>query len=60
MSIAELTAEGVSQVQHLGQLFAGVVSSADSVPPPGTVYTSPLARCLETTRLVYSAASGRW
>lgn len=26
------------------------------VPLPGTVYTSPLARCLETTRLVFSDA----
>jgi broad specificity phosphatase PhoE len=24
------------------------------IPLPGTIYTSPLARCLETTRLVYT------
>lgn len=27
--------------------------SQDKIPLPGTIYTSPLARCLETTRLVF-------
>ncbi|KAK4140056.1 histidine phosphatase superfamily [Dichotomopilus funicola] len=50
---AKLTEDGISLARHLGQLW---VEWADTVgvPLPRTLYTSPLARCLETTRLVYA------
>ncbi|KAK4040175.1 phosphomutase PMU1, partial [Parachaetomium inaequale] len=44
---------GISLARHLGDLWvewAGTVG----VPLPETLYTSPLARCLETTKLVYA------
>jgi len=50
---AHLTDEGIKQTTHLGELWTEWTRDS-GVPLPDTVYTSPLARCLETTKLVYS------
>jgi broad specificity phosphatase PhoE len=50
---AKLTAEGVMLAQDLGRKWIKW-SKEEDIPPPQTIYTSPLARCLETTKLVYS------
>ncbi|KAK0625941.1 phosphoglycerate mutase [Immersiella caudata] len=52
---AKLTAEGVMLSQDLGRRWINW-SKEQAIPLPETIYTSPLARCLETTRLVYSPA----
>ncbi|KAM5350274.1 hypothetical protein ACJ41O_006779 [Fusarium nematophilum] len=49
---AELVDEGVEQAKTLGTFFAEGVKNK-GFPVPGTIYTSPLARCLETTKLVF-------
>ncbi|KAK3374782.1 histidine phosphatase superfamily [Podospora didyma] len=46
--------EGIAVAQKLGDLWTKWASPSTGVPMPSTVYTSPLARCLETTKLVYS------
>jgi broad specificity phosphatase PhoE len=50
---ARLTGDGIRLARHLGAFW---VDWADTVgvPLPETLYTSPLARCLETTKLVYT------
>ncbi|KAK4121880.1 putative phosphoglycerate mutase [Parathielavia appendiculata] len=48
---AKLTEDGSSLARHLGNLW--VEWDVLGVPLPETLYTSPLARCLETTKLVY-------
>ncbi|KAG5655622.1 hypothetical protein KAF25_009121 [Fusarium avenaceum] len=49
---AELVGEGVDQAKSLGTFFTeGAKNMGFSVPD--TVYTSPLARCLETTKFVF-------
>ena len=50
---AKLTAEGVSMAKDLGRLWVKWTTEA-AVPLPDSIYTSPLARCLETTKLAYS------
>jgi broad specificity phosphatase PhoE len=50
---AKLAEDGISQARHLGDLWLEWAGTAD-VPLPETLYTSPLARCLETTKLVYA------
>jgi broad specificity phosphatase PhoE len=50
---AKLTAEGVMLAQDLGRKWIKW-SKEEGIPPPETIYTSPLARCLETTKLIYS------
>lgn len=50
---AKLTEDGVGLARRSGQLWVEWTES-NGVPLPETVYTSPLARCLETTKLVYS------
>lgn len=50
---AKLTAEGVILAQELGRLWVKWIKEA-AIPLPETIYTSPLTRCLETTKLVYS------
>lgn len=49
---AELVDEGVEQAKALGTFFAEGVKNM-GFPVPDTLYTSPLARCLETTKLVF-------
>jgi len=44
--------DGIKQVETLGQFWLNAVS-IEGIPLPGTLYTSPLARCLETTRFVF-------
>ncbi|KAK0753692.1 histidine phosphatase superfamily [Schizothecium vesticola] len=51
---AKLTRDGIRLAQSLGELWFNWVESS-GIPLPGRIYTSPLARCLETTKLVYSA-----
>jgi broad specificity phosphatase PhoE len=48
-----LNDEGIEQAKSLGQFWSDAVSS-DMIPFPGTIYTSPLARTLETTRLAFA------
>lgn len=50
---SQLIAEGVEQAKRLGQFWSDSVVN-DGIPLPETIYTSPLARCLETTRLVFA------
>ena len=52
-SDAKLVPEGIQQATDLSAIWAETVNKA-KLPLPGTLYTSPLARCLETTRLVFS------
>ncbi|CAI6092660.1 unnamed protein product [Clonostachys chloroleuca] len=49
---AELVDEGVEQAKALGTFFAEGVKNM-GFPVPDTLYTSPLARCLETAKLVF-------
>ncbi|PYI01124.1 putative phosphoglycerate mutase [Aspergillus sclerotiicarbonarius CBS 121057] len=52
---AWLTATGMQQARDLGQFWTDV-APAQKIPLPETVYTSPLARCLHTTKLMFSRA----
>lgn len=48
-----LNKEGVQQAEDLGEFWRHGVA-ADGMPIPQTLYTSPLARCLQTTEIVFS------
>ncbi|KAI0132388.1 histidine phosphatase superfamily [Xylariales sp. AK1849] len=50
---ARLVEAGVAQAQENAQLWIDGARD-DEMPLPETIYTSPLARCLETTKLVYA------
>ncbi|OGM51024.1 hypothetical protein ABOM_000256 [Aspergillus bombycis] len=50
---AKLTEAGIQQAEALSQFWTDAVTM-EKVPLPEALYTSPLARCLETTRLVFS------
>jgi len=52
---SELHPTGIQQVTELGEIWSQAVAEG-MMPLPGTVYTSPLRRCLKTTRLVLSGA----
>ncbi|KAI5860304.1 phosphoglycerate mutase-like protein [Durotheca rogersii] len=52
-SDAKLTEKGKQQAQVLNAFLRESVASV-KMPTPQTYYTSPLARCLETTRIAYS------
>ncbi|KAI2467554.1 phosphoglycerate mutase-like protein [Annulohypoxylon bovei var. microspora] len=49
---ARLTLKGISQASDLQHFWS---SSDGKIPMPQSVYTSPLARCLETTNCIYSS-----
>lgn len=49
---AKLVEAGVKHAEALSRFLLDATEK-DSMPLPGTIYTSPLARCLETTKLVY-------
>lgn len=49
-----LSETGIEQVKDLGQFWLKAVQN-DGLPLPQTLYTSPLARCLQTTDHVFSA-----
>ena len=48
-----MNADGVKQAEALGEFWSDAVSN-EGIPLPGTLYTSPLARCLNTTRLAFA------
>lgn len=50
---AKLTEDGIGLARQLGHLWLEWAGTT-GVPLPETLYTSPLARCLETTKLVYA------
>ncbi|KAG5978888.1 hypothetical protein E4U55_005815 [Claviceps digitariae] len=50
---AFLNETGIQQVKELGQFWLDAVQN-DGLPLPQTLYTSPLARCLQTTDHVFS------
>lgn len=52
---SQLNEEGIEQAKSLGYYWSDAVLN-ESIPIPGIIYTSPLARCLETTRLVFANA----
>ncbi|KAF2100198.1 putative phosphoglycerate mutase [Rhizodiscina lignyota] len=52
---SRLDQEGLEQATVLGQFWIDAVAN-DKIPIPETIYSSPLTRCLETTRLVFSKA----
>jgi len=56
-SDSRLISEGIQQATHLSGIWAETVTK-DKLPLPGTLYTSPLARCLETTKLVFADVFG--
>jgi len=45
--------DGIGQAETLSKFWVQGARN-DGIPLPETLYTSPLARCLETTKLVYS------
>ncbi|KAH8674229.1 putative phosphoglycerate mutase [Xylariales sp. PMI_506] len=51
---APLVEEGELQAKRLAKLWDPETESA-GIPFPGSIYSSPLHRCLETTKLVYGA-----
>ncbi|KAH8893610.1 phosphoglycerate mutase-like protein [Thozetella sp. PMI_491] len=53
---AKLVDEGVKQAKEVGR-FLGEEVQNRGMPLPSTIYCSPLARCLETTRVVYEGIS---
>jgi broad specificity phosphatase PhoE len=53
---ARLVDAGIQQARDLGLKWSDAVER-NRMPLPTTIYTSPLARCLETTKLVFSEAS---
>lgn len=44
---------GIAQAKELAQFWVDAAGN-DGMPVPQSLYTSPLARCLETTRLAYT------
>jgi broad specificity phosphatase PhoE len=50
---SHLNDKGIEQAKSLGRFWSDAVKN-DMVPLPGTIFTSPLARTLETTRLVFA------
>ncbi|KOC07811.1 hypothetical protein AFLA70_311g001220 [Aspergillus flavus AF70] len=56
---AKLTEAGIQQAETLSQFWTDAVAT-ENVPLPESLYTSPLARCLETTRLVFSKPMGQF
>ncbi|KAI1764999.1 phosphoglycerate mutase-like protein [Hypoxylon sp. FL1150] len=58
---AHLVDKGIAEATNLSKLWLDETEK-DALPLPVTIYTSPLARCLETTKLVYTnvlAAHGK-
>ncbi|KAF4338115.1 phosphomutase PMU1 [Fusarium beomiforme] len=58
---AELVDKGVEQAKALGRIYAEGIKNA-GFPVPDTIYTSPLARGLKTTNLIFGdvmTAQGR-
>lgn len=49
---AKLVDAGIKDAKTLSRFLVNA-SHSDSMPLPCTIYTSPLARCLETTKLAY-------
>ncbi|KAF4958329.1 hypothetical protein FGADI_2495 [Fusarium gaditjirri] len=49
---AELVEKGIEQAKDLGKMYAEGIRHAD-FPVPNTIYTSPLARGLKTTSLIF-------
>ena len=49
---SQLNTEGITQAEELGRFWSNAISN-ERVALPGTLYTSPLARCLKTTRLAF-------
>lgn len=47
-----LTPQGEQQAQDLSTFWTSLLN-VDNAPLPQTIYTSPLARCLQTTNLVF-------
>lgn len=45
--------KGITEATDLSKLWLGEAQK-DALPLPETIYTSPLARCLETTKLAYT------
>ncbi|OTA67991.1 phosphoglycerate mutase-like protein [Hypoxylon sp. EC38] len=56
---AQLVEDGIIQAQNLAKLWLEE-DEDDALPLPKTIYTSPLARCLETTKHVYSPAMAKY
>ncbi|OTB01733.1 hypothetical protein M426DRAFT_14190 [Hypoxylon sp. CI-4A] len=54
---AHLVEKGIAQAQSLAHLWLAGAQHGNALPLPGTVYTSPLARCLETTKLMFAPVS---
>jgi broad specificity phosphatase PhoE len=54
---ASLVEEGIKQVRDLGEFWMKSIRD-DGVPFPETFYTSPLARCLQTTEIAFSRLGG--
>lgn len=52
---AVLADTGVEQVRQLSGLWIDAMAR-DGLPPPDSVYSSPLTRCLQTTRLMLAPA----
>ncbi|PHH89511.1 hypothetical protein CDD83_5883 [Cordyceps sp. RAO-2017] len=50
---AKLTEQGIKQAKDISTFWAKASLDA-GIPLPSKLYTSPLARCLETTKLVYA------
>jgi broad specificity phosphatase PhoE len=50
---SHLNEDGKQQASELSKFWSDSVAN-DKIPLPGTIYSSPLARCLETTRLVFT------
>ncbi|KAE8150930.1 histidine phosphatase superfamily [Aspergillus avenaceus] len=50
---AKLAETGIQQARELSDFWGNAVNT-DKVPLPDTFYTSPLARCLETSKLVFT------
>ncbi|KAI1469828.1 phosphoglycerate mutase-like protein [Daldinia caldariorum] len=55
---AQLVDEGIAEAKELSKLWLEEAQK-DSLPLPDTIYTSPLTRCLETTKLVYEPVMTR-
>lgn len=49
---------GVQQAKDLARFWSDSITK-EKVPLPGKFYTSPLARCLETTRLAFCDIAGQ-